>query len=228
MNSKISSTVLSTKLLSPSQKELLLNGNTAFVEYDAIAIEFLSFKWPKNAKNVIFSSKNAIKSLKRSDFASILGEIENCFCVGDSTKALLEKNGQKVTKMAKNASELADFIKKSYKNESFYFFCGNMRRDEIPSISKDSKNTVFEVKTYKTTLKPIKFDRKFDGILFFSPSGVQSFTSENIIDTIPVFCIGDTTASEAKKHTENVIIANTASVESVIAKAVKTLKNDKN
>ena len=35
----------------------------------------------------------------------------------------------------------------------------------------------------------------------------------------------DILVREAKKYTENVVIANSTSVESVIAKAVKTLKN---
>ena len=76
-------------------------------------------------------------------------------------------------------------------------------------------------------LNPMKFHQLFDGILFFSPSGVQSFMVENSMESAMAFCIGETTASEAKKHTENVVIANSTSIESVIAKSVKTLlKND--
>ncbi len=76
---------------------------------------------------------------------------------------------------------------------------------------------------YKTTLNPKKFDRQFDAVLFFSPSGVQSFFSENNIAIGKAICIGKTTASEAKKYTDNVVIANATTVESVIAKVVKIL-----
>ena len=37
-------------------------------------------------------------------------------------------------------------------------------------------------------------------------------------------CIGTTTAFEAKKYTENVVISNVTTVESVIDKAMKILK----
>ena len=127
--------------------------------------------------------------------------------------------------MHKNASELGDFIQKNYKNEDFHFFCGSQRRDEIPSAINNSKNTVFEIKTYKTELNTVMFDQKWDGILFFSPSGVESYITKNSIDNTPVFCIGNTTASEAKLHSKNKIyIAEENTIESVIEKAIKTLK----
>ena len=125
--------------------------------------------------------------------------------------------------MSQNASELAHFIQKNYQNEAFWFFSGSKRRDEIPASFKNSKNTLFEVKTYKTTLNSVKFDQKWDGILFFSPSGVSSFTEKNTLGNSTIFCIGETTASEAKKFSQNIIVANATSVESVIAKVAKTL-----
>nr|MBX2828949.1 uroporphyrinogen-III synthase [Flavobacteriaceae bacterium] len=73
-----------------------------------------------------------------------------------------------------------------------------------------------------------KFDQKWDGILFFSPSGIKSFLSENTMGNAIAICIGETTASEAKKYTRNVIVANATRIESVIAKAVKTLLHDTN
>lgn len=70
----------------------------------------------------------------------------------------------------------------------------------------------------------MKFAQKWDGILFFSPSGVESFVLENNLANSAVFCIGETTAAAAKKYTSSVIVANSTTVESVIAKAVKALK----
>ena len=69
-----------------------------------------------------------------------------------------------------------------------------------------------------------KFESKFDGILFFSPSGVQSFTEQNRLNST-AFCIGETTASKAKKHTHEIIIASKPSIENVIVKVVKKLKS---
>ena len=59
--------------------------------------------------------------------------------------------------------------------------------------------------------------------MFFSPSGVKSFYADNEIENRPAFCIGKTTSSEAKKHTNNVFEAEKTTVESVIEKACKIL-----
>ncbi len=210
--------VLSTKILSLSQRELLLNSGIAFVEYDAIEIEFQDFEAPSTIQNAIVTSQNAALSIISKNLS-----IEHCFCVGDKTKAILEENGLNVTKTAQNASELAQFIAKSYKNEGFLYFCGNKRRDEIPAILQETKIPFQEIQTYKTTLVEKKFDQEWDGILFFSPSGVESFTASNTLGNTTAFSIGPTTAKALEEHTTNIVISNTTSVESVIAKTVKTL-----
>jgi uroporphyrinogen-III synthase len=99
--------------------------------------------------------------------------------LGKKTKSLLEENGLKVIEIGQNAAELAQNIAKNYKKRDFYYFCGTIRRKELPKALKSEKMSVFEVKTYKTVLKTKKFDQKWDGILFFSPSGVASYISEN-------------------------------------------------
>ncbi|GAA4275085.1 uroporphyrinogen-III synthase [Aquimarina gracilis] len=214
-------TILSTKKLSASQKELLLNAGLGFVEYDAIKIELLKAEIPENVDNAIFTSKNAVKAVFDSET-----NISNCFCVGENTKRLLEKNGQKVVETAQNASDLAQILIKKYKKETFLFFCGNLRRNELPELLTKNEVRFKEQIVYKTHSNSKKFDRPFEGILFFSPSGVQSFVLDNNIDNSIAFCIGNTTASEAKKHTNNVIIANKPTVENVIVQAVKYFKND--
>ncbi|MFT5102525.1 MAG: uroporphyrinogen-III synthase [Candidatus Latescibacterota bacterium] len=217
--------LLSTKTLNLEQKQLILDANMEFSEYDAISITPISFKLAKIIKNGIFSSQNAIKSVDTYQKKLLFGNIENCFCVGDKTASLLKENGQYVVKIAKNASELAHFINKSYENEDFYFFCGSNRRDELPESIKNSKNRLFEVITYKIELNAIIFNQKLHKILFFSPSGVQSFISENGVNGALAVCIGETTASEARKHTSNVIISNETTVESVIEKAIELKSN---
>ena len=215
--------ILSTKKLSDSQREIFIETGIKIVDYDAIEIINIDFKVPKKLENAIFTSQNAVKSffqeksrLKKNNF--------KCFCVGHKTMQLLVENGQNMVKMTKNASELANFIVKNYKNEAFYFFCGNLRRDEIPSALKNAKIALFEVKTYKTVLKQLKFDQKWDGILFFSPSGVESFLSENNIGNSLAICIGETTASEAQKHTNNIIVSEETTIDSVLNEVLKFTK----
>lgn len=212
--------ILSTKKLKPNQRDLLLGSRFKLVDYDAIEIQFLAFNAPSVIENAIFTSKNAVNAIYNSKIT-----VHNCFCVGEKTKVLLKENRLNVKEMAQNAADLGQIITKKYKNEQFYFFCGNMRREELPEILEKKNVTFSEIKTYTTVLKPKKFNQHWDGILFFSPSGVSSYISENknTQDTI-AFCIGKTTATNAKKYFEYLEIANQTSVESVIAKAVKKLR----
>ncbi len=212
----ISATILSAKKLTTSQKELLLNARIGFVEYDPIRIEFLEVEVENEIQNAIFTSKNAVKAIQNAEI-----NIQNCFCVGSTTKKILEENGHNVIETAQNATELAEIIVKKYKKESFLFFCGNLRRNELPEYLNQNNVNLNEQIVYKTHQTSIKFNRSFDGILFFSPSGIQSYVLENNIAESVVFCIGNTTASEAKKYTNEIIIANKPTVENVIVQAVK-------
>ncbi|MAP81744.1 MAG: uroporphyrinogen-III synthase [Aequorivita sp.] len=221
--------VLSTKKLSLSQRELLINASVSLVEYNAIKIEFEPFTIPQKIKYAIFTSQNGVNSFfqnlsnNKTSINNVV--VENCLCVGEKTRTLLEQYGVNVIKTTEYATELAQYLVENHKNDWFYFFCGNIRSDEIPSKLTENDISFQEIVVYKTSLNIKRIDRQFDAVLFFSPSGVRSYISENKLDTSIAICIGTTTASEAKKYCENVVIANATTVESVIAKAVKTLKS---
>jgi len=216
----MSSTILSTKKLSLSQKELLLNAKLRLVEYDAINIEHLEFELETGYDFYLFTSQNAIKSyLGKADSSNNIAK--RAFCVGEKTRALLEANGFQVVEMAQNASQLAKIIGDGYQNNSFLFLSGNLRKEELPSILKEKNIRYKELNAYRTVLNEKEFSASFDGILFYSPSGVQSFISKNEIGNGIAFCIGDTTATEAKKYTNRLIIANKPTIENVIVQAAK-------
>ncbi len=222
-------TVLSTKKLKPNQRELLLNAGLQFVEYDAIRTQEVAFTLSRKLKNVIITSQNGVRALLNNLSSEQLESIKSCFTVGTKTTALLAENGIKVTKTAQNGEELARFIAENYKIESFTYFCGRQRRDELPTLLKENNVACEEVMVYETHQITQSFDRTFDGILFFSPSGVNAFAKANkntpAIDST-AFCIGETTATTARLHFKKVIVSNATSIESTIAKAVKTLKEE--
>ena len=213
-------TILSTKRLELSQRNLVLGAGFSLVDYDAIKIQFIDFEKPEDIKNGIFTSQNAVKATQNSGF-----RIQNCYCIGQKTSSLLEKSGIKVLKTAEYSQDLANYIIENHKNEKFHFFCGNKRREELPKILTEANVDFEEITTYKTVRNPKKFDQKFDAVLFYSPNGVKSFAEQNAFGESLAVCIGKTTAAEAIKHTKNIEIANATSVESVIAKAVKALRN---
>ncbi|HAV55222.1 MAG TPA: uroporphyrinogen-III synthase, partial [Aequorivita sp.] len=80
--------VLSTKKLSPSQRELLVNAGISLVDYNAINIEFVPFKAPNTVENAIFTSQNAVKAYlnEKDHLPSPLegeGSGVRMFCVGE-------------------------------------------------------------------------------------------------------------------------------------------------
>ncbi|MBT8295462.1 MAG: uroporphyrinogen-III synthase [Gramella sp.] len=213
-------TVLSTKKLTLNQKELLLNSGIGLVEYNAITIKFIDFNLKNSGiENAVFTSKNALKALDGIDL-----KIDSCYCVGDKTAAHATEMGLRIFEKADNAEALALKILRDHSQKEFYFFSGNKRRDELPVLLEKNNIKVKELKVYNTNLNLKEFKSEFDGIMFFSPSGVESYTSKNLLKTT-AFCIGETTASEVKKYTDNIIVATKPSVENVIAKVVSNLKN---
>lgn len=214
--------ILSTKLLTPDQKAILNDAVIDLLEYQAIKIQYRKFQLPDGFDNYIFTSQNAVDAfishLSNSQGNGQLKKV--CFCVGEKTKLLLEKNGLKVVKMAQNATDLAHFITKYHKNESFLFLCGNRRNDDLPNILTNNKLRFEEIVVYNTELNPRHFSGSFDGILFFSPSGVKSFIMNNNIGNSVAFCIGNTTAKEASLLTDSIVVPETPTIENLLKKVI--------
>ena len=209
--------LFSTKKLSKAQEDLF-NTTIAVESSDFVKVRFnrIAPKVIKNEiENVIITSKNAVESLLNSFSADEL-QFKTIYCVGRRTKKLIEQRIGKVEHSAKNAHKLAEYLKDELKNgDVVTFFCGDLRRDELPSILAENEITVNEVEAYQAILDPIEMKNDVDGILFYSPSTVQSYLRENSADKI-AFCIGETTATEARKHFKHVQVAKVPTVESVI------------
>lgn len=215
-------TILSTKILSLAQKNLLLNSGIGVVEYDAVKINFTDFTSEKRIKNAIISSQNTALALSQKDI-----RIDRCFCVGAKTAHMLREQGFNVIESEDYSKDLAAKITAEYPEENFTLFCGNRRREELPLILKENNIKIEEIEVYRTHLDPVTFEQNFDGIMFFSPSGVKSYISSNVLNGSLAFCIGNTTATEAGKHTKKIVTATSPSIENVIVQVVKKLNNDK-
>jgi uroporphyrinogen-III synthase len=210
-------TILSTRKLSPSQEAMFLNSGIAVVQHDGIRIKINDFDLSNEHDYYIFTSGNAVKSYlnKTKNTASSQNSDIQCLCVGKKTRSYLIKNGLHVIKMAENASELANFIVKSVQNASFLLLTGNKSRPELRQQLSHHKIAFEEVEVYTTTLTPKKLYE------------VQSFTQKNELRQCAVFCIGETTAREAKKFTSNVRISSETTVESVIELTINSLSRTK-
>jgi len=212
--------VLSTKLLSPSQKNLLLNAYLSLTEYNAIQTKALKIPASiseEKYQNVIVTSQTTVEIIK--DF-----KIETCFCVGEKTALKLKSLGFKVEVIAESGIELGKKINQDYSELSFTFFGSKKRRPELSSALKKANVSLAEVFVYDTIKIPKTFQRDFDAVLCFSPSGVDSFFEGNRDTRAKIICIGSTTAQQAKLYSESVFVSTKTSVESVIVKTVKLLK----
>jgi uroporphyrinogen-III synthase len=216
--------IVSTKTLLPNQRQFLLNANFSVVEADFIQIKHKSFEHTNTNETLIFTSQNAVLSVLQNPNIEALKQ-KTIFCVGLKTKVLLEENGFKVEAYTGYAADLAEIISLVYSDSSYTFFCGNLRRDLLPEKLTEAGIIIKEIEVYQTTLTPQKINSKPNGILFFSPSGVESFCKDNKITNEMCFCIGNTTAEELQNKTENIIIANQPSVENVIIQCLNYYKN---
>jgi uroporphyrinogen-III synthase len=216
--------VLSTKKLEPSLIEQAKKNDIQIIEQDFISVKpiwnqetFDKIRSFINNKtlNIALTSANAVDSLNNyMHFSDTYLVVDwNIFCLSGKTKeavinALLLRKS--IVGEAGDANELANkIIKKGVKE--IIFFCSDKRRDELPAALKTANIQVHEIVLYETTETPVIVDNNFDAVLFFSPSGVQSFFSANELNEDSVcFAIGRTTATSIATFTQNKIIKSIA------------------
>lgn len=215
--------ILSTKILSPIQKQELIKADFDVTEADFIATKKQQFELTSINENLIFTSQNAALSVLENANCEEL-KSKNVFCVGLKTKILLSESGFNVVAYTGYASDLAEIITLIYGSESFTFFSGNLRKETLPKALKQAAVKFNEIQVYETSLTPQKIKAKADAILFFSPSGVESYLKENTIKNETCFCIGETTAETLEKITKNIIVADQPSVEDVIEDVIAEYK----
>lgn len=209
--------VYSTKVLSQDQLKSF-HSKIGVLMSDFITVRSNRLKpkvVSKKIKNVVFTSKNAVKALLEN-FSVVELDFETIYCVGRRTKRIIEKRIGKVANVENSAEKLANYLVENLKEKEVTFFSGDKRRDELPVILKKNGISVTEVESYKTLLSPKKIEEKVNAVLFFSPTGIESYLKENKSEDIPVFCIGNTTANFAQKFFKNVYVAKHQTVESVI------------
>ena len=213
--------IVSTKKLLPNQKQLLLDDNISVIEEDFIETKIKNFELSKINDNLIFTSLNAVQSILQHPKWDEL-KSKNVFAVGMKTKDLLAENGFNVVAYTGYAADLAEIISLIYNKESYTFFSGNLRREVLPNTLKENGITFNETEVYETNLTSKKITNKVDGILFFSPSAVESYLKMNTIKDEMCFCIGETTAESLENEKiKNIIIADKPSVENVIAEVLE-------
>lgn len=216
-------TILSTKKLKKSDKNLFSETNFKVIEEEFIQIKNINFKIESLNDYLIFTSKNAVKSVLTRGIQDII-ENKKIFCVGQKTKTFLEKKNFIVQECVDYAEDLGLVISKKYNQSSFTFFSGNIRKNTLPDLLNESNIKWNEVVVYQTSLNSKEIKNEIDGILFFSPSAVESYLTQNTLENKICFCIGTTTAKALEYKTKNIKIASQPTVENVIKEVLKYYK----
>ncbi|MEE1897361.1 uroporphyrinogen-III synthase [Flavobacterium rakeshii] len=217
--------ILSTKKLQGNHRQYLLNAGLSVLEADFITTVNKPFELGDIPHNLIFTSQNAFKSFLLNG-GSTQYKGSSIFCVGTKTAELVKQHGYRVEVCADYAKDLSQIILQQYKEREFVFFSGNLRQDTLPLALKGAGIRLTEIQAYETALTPHKINAELNGVLFFSPSGIESFLQENEISNTVCFCIGTTTAKALQGITENIVVANHPSVENVIIQCINYYKDN--
>lgn len=204
----MASSILLTKEIDPEKRQLLLNEGLEVDTKDFIRIKFINTeKISLRNKTLIFTSANGVEGFFKNGFDA---PHSSAICVGGKTESKLAEKGIKTLHTAKNAEELASFIlQQQWDNSDFVHFCGNLALDTLEkSIANHNANYIKKI-VYETELLYPTLNKKYDALVFFSPSGVRSFVKNNSITDEMVFCIGNTTALEVAKYTSQKPIIST-------------------
>lgn len=156
---------------------------------------------------VVFSSINAVEAV--AAFTSEGLPAWDIYCVGNNTAERAKScfPYSRICATEDSAADLAEIILEESDAGEIFFFCGNLRRDELPDALRDAGVDVNEINVYQTVALPHKLNKKYNGVMFYSPSGVESFFSSNTpAPEIPLFAIGNTTATAIRKLCGNPVM----------------------
>ena len=209
--------ILSTR---PLHETLLQEAKQAGIDIDEISfIETTPIQSPSLQSEIdealqqsitaVFTSMNAVEAV--ADQINGKKPCWKIYCIGTTTQQLVVNYfGQDaIAGTANDAAALAKLIIEDQPKGKLLFFCGDQRRDELPEILQQNSIKLKEIIVYQTTAIQHRIQKLYEGILFFSPSGVESFFSSNqLTQKTILFAIGNTTAKEIKKHSNNQIVVS--------------------
>ncbi len=165
--------------------------------------------------SLIFTSVNGVESFFENGFRP--NEVftdrkyNRIYTVGPKTKNALRKYGFGTYKIKRHAQELQEFLIENSQGERFIHFCGTLSLT-ILDASLPLQNFYYrKVPVYQTDLLYPKFDKDYQALVFFSPSGVRSYMEHNSLDSKLLFSIGHTTEKELRKYTQDKIHTSTES-----------------
>ena len=174
--------------------------------------------------NVVITSKNGVQAILNNCPPEDLN-FKNIYCVGRRTKKLIEQKIGTVKHCSKNSKTLAEYLSEFMEGDTLTYFCSDIRIEDLPIILKNNNIAVNEVEVYSTKLEAPRLPENIKGVMFYSPSTIDSFLKMNSPNCI-AYCIGETTAKKAKKYFQKVYTAKIPTIESVIELVQNSIINE--
>lgn len=158
----------------------------------------------------IFTSKRALNAL--NPYLREFHKNQAVLTVGQGCADWLSAKGIPVTACFPNAFELAAAMQ-SFQADSWNYFCGAIRRQEVRNYCTSHGLVLFEEVVYDC--RPLTLDLSrchFSSIWAFSSETIKAFTSQTksrYLD-VPIYCIGPTTAATGQALDFKHIITSTS------------------
>ena len=159
---------------------------------------------------VILTSKTAVDHFFRiaEETRFKVPDAMKYFCMSEAVAYYLQKyvvyRKRKIFFGKQNINDLVEVLKK-HKSETFLLPCSDILRQRIPDTLKDHDINFSKLVLYRTVASDLSDleDVKYDLLVFFSPSGIESLLKnfpEFKQETTKIAAFGPTTANAVKKH----------------------------
>jgi uroporphyrinogen-III synthase len=143
---------------------------------------------------VIFTSRNAVDHFFRmcEEMRVTVPDTMKYFCISESTAYYLQKyvvyRKRKIFHGQVRFADLMDVMKK-HKQEKFLLPCSDLLKPSIPQLLEDAGMSYSKAVMYRTVCSDLSdlSDVKYDMLVFFSPSGIES-----LFKNFPDFTQGNT------------------------------------
>ncbi len=190
--------ILSTKQLTETE---LIHAYSLSLEVscrDVIRTQAIPFTIPNAGSfdSVAFTSANALKYFLSDEQTYVFLKQKTIFSISGKTKQTLAAQGFQTAATADNSQQLAELITQ-FTVKSLLHPCSKIKLNDLENgLSKSAINYI-PLPVYETHFIEAKIDAEgYDALLFFSPSGVESFLKQNVIPAKAICCcIGETTAA---------------------------------
>lgn len=217
----LSTRPLAAHLIDEAAKKGVTIDCISFIETQPVIsedIQVLLASLARQPLTAVFTSMNAVDAVKEFTGEEVKWKI---YCISSATSNLISKiwGADKIAGTSEYGETLADIIISNGETE-VVFFCGDHRRDVLPQKLKAQGIKVKELIVYHTLTCPHSIKKHYDGILFFSPSAVNSyFLSNQPGPGTVIFAIGNTTASALQqKGWGNILTADRPDKEELVKK----------